>query len=129
MQAQENRPLGELFGNLGKQLSTLIRQEIQLAKTEMSDKASKAGRDVASLVAGGLIAYAGLLVLLAALVLGLAALGLDAWLSALIVGVIVAAIGGFLVRQGLTALRSTDPVPHETVETMKDNIEALKEAK
>jgi hypothetical protein len=129
MQAQENRPLGELFGNLGKQLSTLIRQEIQLAKSELSDTAGKVGRDVASLVAGGLIAYAGLLVLLAFVVLGLMALGLDAWLSALIVGVVVIAIGGFLVRQGLAALRSTDPVPHETVETMKDNIDALKEAK
>jgi hypothetical protein len=129
MQAQENRPLGELFGSLGKQLSTLIRQEIQLAKTEMSDKARAFGRDVASLVAGGLIAYAGLLVILAAIVLGLTALGLDAWLSALIVGVIVTAIGGFLVRRGLASLRSTDLAPHETVETMKDNIEALKEAK
>lgn len=129
MQAQENRPLGELFGNLGKQLSTLIRQEIQLAKTELSAKAGSVGRDAASVVAGGLIAYAGLLVLLAAAVLVLVQLGLDAWLAALIVGVVVAASGAFLVQRGLAAIRSTDLAPHETVETMKDNIEAIKEAK
>jgi xanthine/uracil permease len=129
MQAQDNRPLGDLFGDLGKQLSTLIRQEIQLARTELSDTAGKLGRSLLSLVAGGLIAYSGLLVLLAAAVLGLVALGIDLWLSALVVGLVVIAIGTYLVRAGLEAVRTTNLAPTETVETMKDNIEAIKEAK
>jgi hypothetical protein len=86
MDAQrDERSLGQLFGDLSRQLSTLVRQEIDLARTEVTTKAGAASRDVAMIGAGGALAYAGLLVLLAAVVLLLIEAGLDEWLAALIV--------------------------------------------
>ena len=124
---RDDRSLGQLFSDLSNQLTTLVRQEFELARTEVTAKATSAGRDVAMIGAGGLLAHAGLLVLLAAAVLLLAELGLDAWLSALIVGVVVAAIGGVLVMRGRDGLQRADMAPRRTVETIKDDVELVKE--
>ncbi len=67
------------------------------------------------------MAYAGFLVLLAALVAGLVALGLDWWLSALIVGAVVCAVGYFLIRKGLDALKRDDLVPRQTIDSLKES--------
>ncbi len=124
--AQDNRSLGDLFAELARETSTLVRNEVKLAKREMTDKATTAGKHIGSLVAGGAIAYAGFLVLLAALVMGL-----DEWmptgLAALIVGALVAAVGYFLVQRGLSALKSMDLAPHETIESLKEDKEWLQE--
>ncbi len=124
---RDERSLGQLFSDLTNQLTTLVRQEFELAKTEMTTRATSAGRDAAMIGAGGLLAHAGLLVLLAAAVLLLIELGLDAWLSALIVGVIVAAIGGFLAMRGRDGLKNVDMAPRRTVESIKDDVELVKE--
>jgi hypothetical protein len=71
--------------------------------------------------AGGALAHAGLLVLVAALVIGLAELGLAPWLSALIVGVLTITIGYVLVNRGLAALRGTGIMPTQTIETLKED--------
>ncbi len=71
MQRKEERSLGDLFSELTQDLSTLVRQEVMLAKTELRQKASEAGKDVGLLAAGGAIAYAGFLVILAGVVLAL----------------------------------------------------------
>jgi ABC-type xylose transport system permease subunit len=123
----DDRSLGELFGDLGRQVGTLVRQEVDLAKTELSEKASRTGRNVATLAVGGAVAYAGLLVLLLAAVYALIAAGLESWLAALLVGAVVVAIGGFLVWRGLQQFRETDLTPRRTVETMKENVEMIKE--
>jgi uncharacterized membrane protein YqjE len=123
----DDRSLGELFGDLGRQVGTLVRQEVDLAKTELSETASRTGRNVATLAVGGAVAYAGLLVLLLAAVYALIAAGLDSWLAALLVGAVVIAIGGFLVWRGLQQFRKTDLTPRRTVETMKENVEMIKE--
>jgi len=120
-QARDDRSLGELLGDLMKQISTLIRQEMKLATTELSDKASRAGKDIGALAVGGAVAYAGFLALLAAIIIGLIQLGVTWWLSALIVGVVVAAIGGFMVRKGLTALKQQSMVPEQTIATLRDD--------
>ena len=104
--SRDERSLGELFGDLTRQLSTLIRQEFQLARTEMTDKAATAGKNVGFIAAGGVLAYAGLLAIIAGIVLALA-LAIPAWLSALIVGIVVAIIGGLLIWKGVNTLRST----------------------
>jgi hypothetical protein len=124
---KEDRSLGELFADLAQETSTLVRQEVALAKTELTQKASRVGRDIAMLVVGGAVAYAGLLVLLAAVVFGLTALGLPAWLSALIVGLVVAAVGYFLVQRGRDALGREDLTPRQTIETLKEDAEWAKE--
>jgi hypothetical protein len=120
------RSLGELFGDLSRETSTLVRQEVTLAKAELTQTATQVGKDVGFLAVGGAIAYAGLLALVAAVVLGLVALGLPAWLSALIVGVVVAGGGYALVRRGLSALKGVDMAPRQTMETLKEDVTALK---
>jgi hypothetical protein len=118
--APEDRSLGELFGDLSREITTLVRQEATLARTEISQKASRVGKDVGMLAAGGAVAYAGLLALVAAVIALLVEAGMTWWGSALLVGVVVAAIGGLLVWRGLDALKHEDLAPRETVETIKE---------
>jgi hypothetical protein len=124
---RDDRSLGQLFGDLSRQLSTLVRQEIDLAKTEMTTKVTTAGRDAVMVGAGGALAYAGALVLLGALVLILIQLGLEPWLSAVIVGLIAVAIGAVLIQRGRSGLTSVDVMPERTIETIKDEAEWAKE--
>ncbi len=125
-QRRDERSLGELFAELSRELTTLVRQEAELAKTEMSQKAATVGRNVGFLAAGGAVAYAGFLALIAALIIGLGQLGLPWWLSALIVGLVVAGIGGFLVQKGLRALKQVDPAPRQTLDTLKEDAQWAK---
>jgi len=126
-QRRDDRSLGELFGDLMQQTGTLIRQEMKLATTELSDKASRVGKDIGSLAVGGAVAYAGFLAVLAAIIIGLGQLGLPWWLSALIVGVVVASIGGFMVQKGLTALKQQNMAPQQTIATLKEDQAWVKE--
>jgi hypothetical protein len=119
--------LGELFGDLTRDMSALVRQEVQLAKTEMTQKASKAGKDIASMAVGGAIAYAGFLVLLAALVIVLGTVGVPWWLSALLVGLVVVGVGALLIMRGRDALKQADLTPRQTIETIKEDAEWAKE--
>lgn len=115
----DDRSIGELFGDLTRETTELVRREINLAKVEMTDKAARIGKDLGMMVAGGVVALGGLLTLVAFLVLGLAALGLHLWLSALIVGVVLTAIGGGIAMSSLGHLRQVDPVPHQTMEALR----------
>jgi drug/metabolite transporter (DMT)-like permease len=117
----DDRSLGELFAELSRETGTLVRKEVELAKTELTAKAQVAGVNVGYIGAGGALAHAGLLVILAALVLGLSELGIPAWLSAVIVGVLTIVIGYVLVNRGLTNLRRTNVAPTHTIETLKEN--------
>ena len=126
---RDERSLGELFGDLSRETSTLVRQEVALARTELTQKATQAGKDVGFLAVGGAIAYAGLLAAIAAVILLLVAIGLPAWLSALIVGAVVAGAGYALVRRGLTALKHEDLAPRQTLDTLKGDIDILKRDK
>lgn len=125
--SRDDRSLGELFSDLARDTSTLIRQEVQLAKTEMTQTASSVGKDIASMAVGGAIAYAGFLVILAAIVLFLGeVLNLPWWLSALIVGLIVTGIGYLLIQRGREALKRENLAPQQTIETLKEDAEWAK---
>jgi len=126
--ARDNKSLGELFAELTREIVTLVRQEAALARTEMSEKAAQVGRNVGFLVAGGAVAYAGLLALIAGLVIILAEnTTLTMWGAAFLVGAIVAAVGGFLVSKGLSALKQVDLAPRETIETIKEEQQWFRE--
>jgi len=125
-QRKENLSLGELFAELSRESTTLVRQEIQLAKTEMTQKASRLGKDIGFLVVGGAVIYAGVLAILAALIM-LLAMVIPAWLSALAVGGIVAGIGYGMVQKGREALSHEDLAPRQTVEELKESAEWAKE--
>jgi len=126
MQSRDDRSLGELFSELAQETSTLVRQEVNLAKTEMGDKASRAGRHVGVLAAGGALAYAGLLAILAG-VIALLNDVMPLWASALLVGIVVAIVGYLLIRKGLDALKRDDFAPRETIETLKEDQQWAKE--
>ena len=123
---RDERSLGELFADLSRETTTLVRQEVELAKTEMTQKASRVLKNVGFLAIGGAVAYAGFLAIIAAVIILLAAI-LPWWLSALLVGIVIAAIGGFLIWKGLDALKKEDLVPRETLETLKEDQEWAKE--
>lgn len=124
-QSRDERSLGELFSELSRQTSTLIRQEIALAKAEMKQKGAEAGKDIGMMVAGGALAYAGLLALIAAVVIVLAEV-MAWWLAALLVGLVVAGIGGLLAQRGLAALKQSGIAPEQTIETLKEDTEWAK---
>ena len=92
----------------------------------MSQKASHAGRHIGVLAAGGAVAYAGLLAILAALIVLLDNV-MPLWLSALLVGIVVAVVGYVLVRRALEALKREDFAPRETMETLKEDRQWVKD--
>lgn len=125
-QLKNDRSLGELFGELARETGDLVQQELNLARAEMTQKATKASRNVASLAIGGAIAYAGFLALLAAIIAGLATL-MPWWLAALLVALVVAVVGYLVVQSALKALRSESLAPRQTIETLKENAKWAKE--
>jgi uncharacterized membrane protein YqjE len=123
------RPIGDLVKQLAGQTSTLVRQEIDLAKAEMSEKASVAGKG-AGLIGGA--AVVGLLAAgaLTAFLILLLSEAMDAWLAALIVTVVMAAIAAALGLAGRNRIRAATPaVPEQTVETVKEDGEWAKNQK
>lgn len=126
MQEKDDRSIGELVAELSRETVTLVRQEVQLAKAEMSQKASRVGKNVGFLVIGGVVAYTGLLAIVAAVIIVLGN-ALPLWLSALVVGLVIAAVGLVLVLKGANTLRQEDPTPRETVETLKEDREWLRD--
>jgi uncharacterized membrane protein YqjE len=123
---KDERTLGEMFAELSRETRTLIQQELQLAKTELTEKAAKMGKAAGLIVGGGLIAYAGLLAIIAAMVLILVAIGAPPWAAALTGGVLVAGIGYLLIRSGLAALKPQELIPQKTIETLKEDAQWLK---
>ena len=122
---KEERSLGDLFSELAAETSTLVRQEVALAQTELTQKATKVGKNVGFLVVGGAVGYAALLAIIAAVIIGLANF-IPAWASALIVGAVVGIVAYLLISSALTALKKTDLTPRETVETLKEDAQWLK---
>jgi membrane protein len=120
------RTLGEMFAELSRETRTLVQQELELAKTELTEKASAMGKGAAFIVGGGLIAYAGLLAIVAALVLILIAMGLPPWAAALVGGLLAAGIGYLLIRSGLAALQPQALAPRKTIDTLKEDAQWLK---
>jgi drug/metabolite transporter (DMT)-like permease len=109
-------------------MTLLFRQELQLARAEMSKKISQVTSNLVSVVAGGFVAYVGALALVAALILGLhEAAEISPWVSALIVGVIFAVAGYLMLNRGLKELKRVDLAPRRTVETLKDDVQWAKE--
>lgn len=124
---REEQSVGELFGDVTRDVGVLLRQEVKLAKTEMSATLSRTTSNVAGLGAGAALAYAGALAIAAAVILGLVSAGVAPWLAALLVGVALAVAGYTMLQKGLSNLKRTDLVPTRTVETLKDDVQWVKE--
>src|SRR5689334_3941823 len=119
----EQRSLGALIGDLAHETTSLVRKEVELAKTEMSEKIDKVTAAVASMAAGGAVLYAGFLVFLAFCVAGLNAI-LDhwyptQWLSPLIVSIVVLAVGYFMLKAGQKKLEKDALTPRRTLRSLQ----------
>lgn len=129
---RDDRSLGQILRDLRDETSQLLRQEVDLAKTEISEKMSRLGTNLGSVATGGAVLFAGALVLLAALTLGLIALfsqfmdrDVAMWLAPLLVGGILAIIGYGMVKKALQALKQEGIAPQRTTQSLKENKEWL----
>jgi hypothetical protein len=124
----DDRSLGELFGELVTEARTLVRQEVDLAKTEMTQKATVAAKSGAKVAAGGVVALIGSLPLVAALVIGLGHLIGYGW-AALIVGAVITGIGAFMAMNGIKTMKATSLAPVETKAQLQETKQWLQDQK
>jgi MFS family permease len=121
-----DRSIAELVKQLADQTSTLVRQEIDLAKAEVATKGREAGKGAGLLGGAAAVGLLGAGALTAFLIMVLDG-ALANWLAALIVGVVLVAIAAVLALQGRNRLRAaTPPVPEQTIETVKEDVEWAK---
>jgi hypothetical protein len=128
--SSEDRSLGTLLSDLTQETTTLVQQEVALARAEMAEKVSQVGNGLAILVIGGLILFAGLLKLLDAAIYGLGKLlppEQVPWLAAVIVGGIVALIGLIMLLKGRSALKPKHLAPQRTAASLQRDKEFVKE--
>jgi hypothetical protein len=124
--AGERASLGALLGQLSRDVTTLARQEVVLAKTEASEKVSLFGVGIASLIVSAAVLLAGLIVLLMAAVYGLMEV-IEPWLAALIVGAIAALIGLFILLRSRSQLKPDRLTPRQTIESLRQDWQMIRE--
>jgi uncharacterized membrane protein YqjE len=123
-----NTSTGELVTRLSEQVTELVKGELELARTELTTKAQRAGIGAGLLSAGGVLACYGLAILLAA---AIAALSLvwPVWLAALVVGIVVLLVAGIAALIGRARLRkAAPPLPQQAVQSVRDDVAAVREA-
>src|ERR1700736_5720681 len=117
---RSGRPVAALLSDLAGETSTLVRQEIALLKAELSESLARIGLGAGALAAGGVIAFSGWLALVAAAILGLSYV-LAPWLSALIIGIVVIALGAGLALFGKSRLKAGALVPRRTLNSLRED--------
>ena len=127
--ALHDRSTGELLSRLSQQTSDLVRKEMELARAELTEKGKKAGLGAGMFGGAGVFGFLALGALTACAIAGLSE-AMDTWLAALIVAVVYAAIAGVLALTGRKKVeQATPPVPEQTVETLKEDVEWAKTQK
>lgn len=123
----QDASVGELVKQLSAQTSVLVRQEIELAKVELSEKGKRAAIGGGMFGAAGLVALYGVGALVAAVILVLAT-AIAGWLAALIVAVVLLAVAGALVLMGKQKVQQAGPpVPERAVQNVKEDVEVTKQ--
>lgn len=122
-----DRSTADLMRQLSEQTSALVRRELELARAEMTQKGKQAGLGIGMFGAAGIVALYAVGGLTACLIL-LLSKGMDGWLAALIITAVYAAIAGVLALTGRGRLqRGVPPVPEQTVETVKEDVQTTKQ--
>ena len=122
-----DRPIGELLKQLSQETSTLVKQELDLAKAELSEKGKQAGIGAGFLGGGALLGLGAFGAFTAFLIALIATAVNHTWLAALIVTVIYGAIAAVLAMRGKDKLQeAAPPAPEQTVETLKEDVEWAK---
>jgi uncharacterized membrane protein YhiD involved in acid resistance len=120
------RSLGTIFKDLSADISTLFRSEIALLKLEVKDTVAKLGGGTAMFAGALFLGLFGLAFLFVTITLGLVALGVPAWLSTLIVTVVLFAAAAVLALMGKKKFAAVEFVPNDSVEQIKSDIESIK---
>jgi uncharacterized membrane protein YqjE len=121
-----DQPIGDLVKHLSEQTSTLVRQEMKLAQTELQEKGKRAGIGAGMFGAGGLVAFFGAATLIAAAVLALAT-AVDSWLAAVIVGAVLLAVAGVAALMGKKQVdKATPPAPEQAMGSVKRDVDTVK---
>ena len=123
-----DRSIGELFSDLSQQTADLIRQEVRLAKAELSTKFADVGKHAAMIAAAAVAGLTAVIALAATIALVLVKLGVTPWLAAGITAVVFGAAAFLLAQQGLYALRQNSIAPVETINSLKETTQWLKNA-
>jgi len=126
-EGRDDRSLGDLFADLASQTGTLVRQELRQAGAEMGQRATGVGKDIGVLAAGAVVLHAGFLAVVAAIIIGLADLGLSWWVAALLVGLVLAGVGYVLVGRARSAITRADVLPRHTMEQVREDQEWAKD--
>lgn len=124
---EPSKSTGDLFGTALDSVSSLFRNEVDLARAELSDNADKAGIAVGMLVAAVVFALTALNVLIGALVAGLVELGIDEGIAALVIGVLLAIVAFFLSKKAMDQLKLSSLAPTRTAENVKRDANAVQE--
>ncbi|MEX1198546.1 MAG: phage holin family protein [Pseudohongiellaceae bacterium] len=119
--------IADLIRNLATDLSSLLRKEVELAKSEVGDSVSEAKTAVGALATGGAIAMAGLIVLLSSAVIGLSNV-VDPWLAALIVGATALCVGYLMVNSARKKMSAKSIVPDRTMDSTKKDKDTVTRA-
>lgn len=125
MTAQNGRSLPEVLQDIVGNIQEIIRSEIQLAKTEIKEEATKASTPIKLWIAGAVLGMYALVFILFTIVMAMATV-MATWLAALVVGAILSVVSMALVSAGAKRLKHVSKVPERTVETMKENVQWAK---
>ena len=121
-----DRPVGELLKELSGQTTTLVRQELELAKAEMAEKGKQAGLGAGMFGGAGLFGVFALATLTTCVIAALAT-GMEVWLAALIVAVVYAAVAAVLALLGRQKTReAVPPAPEQAIESSKEDVQWAK---
>jgi hypothetical protein len=124
--ATPDRPLADVAKDLGSDFSHLIRSELNLVKAELQQNMSRLGTGAGLFGGAGVIGLFALEFLLLALMFGLIALGLKAWLAALVVGVVLGIVAAVLAARGKKTVEGTSVAPAHAIEQIKTDARAIK---
>jgi putative Mn2+ efflux pump MntP len=131
---KEERSIGQLLKELTQETSNLLKQEVDLAKTEISEKASRVGTNLGAVAVGGSVGLLGAIALLMAVIYGLGALlnnflspETASWLAPLIVGAILATTGYSMIKKSLDTLKRESLTPQRTTQSLQENKEWLRQ--
>jgi len=126
MMGDSDRPVGELLKELSEQTTTLVRQELELAKLELTEKGKKAGIGAGMFGGAGIVGFYAVGALTACLILALAT-AVDGWLAALIVAAVYGAVAGVLALSGKSKVQqAVPPIPEQAVDSVKEDVQWTK---
>jgi uncharacterized membrane protein YqjE len=125
--ANQEPTLGELVMGLTDDITTLVRKEVELAKTELQENIKEGAAAGGMIAAGGMVAYAGLILVLIAIAIALGQWWDNLWLATLVVGIVTLLLGWAIFNGGKNQLKDVSLVPRKTISSVNRDAKVVKE--